>query len=156
MPWVSVLRSADFGRSRPGTCPAVFARGSTGQHPPAQPEPRSEAAQPEDVRTRVRTDGTIEVAFTVTSGGGATYDVQRQAVLLTGEVGPWTSLATIGKKEFIDPAVPVGLRQVLYRVRTTLSNGVASEWSEPSVTNFGNDGSAGGPLAAATPESDAA
>lgn len=134
--------------------PGVYQRAHI--DPPAPPTPRSEAAQPEDVRTRVRTDGTIEVAFTVTSGGGATYDVQRQTVLLTGEVGPWTSLATIGKKEFIDPAVPVGLRQVLYRVRTTLSNGVASEWSEPSVTNFGNDGSAGGPLAAATPESDAA
>lgn len=122
--------------------------------PPAPPTPRSTAAQPEDVRTRVRTDGTIEVAFTVTSGGGATYDVQRQTVLLGGEVGPWTSLATIGKKVFIDPEVPIGLRQALYRVRTTLSNGVVSEWSEPSVTNFGNEGSGSG--ATATVVSDAA
>ncbi|MEO1277758.1 MAG: hypothetical protein AAFV77_02245 [Planctomycetota bacterium] len=124
--------------------------------PPAPPTPRSEAAQPEDVRTRVRTDGSIEVAFTVTTGGGATFDTQRQTVTLSGEAGPWTSLATIGGKEFIDPEVPVGLRQVLYRVRTTLSNGVASEWSEPSVTNFGNDGSLGGPDTFGTPETEAA
>lgn len=124
--------------------------------PPAPPSPRSEAAQPEDVGTRVRTDGSIEVDFTVTTGGGATFDVQRQTVLLTGEAGEWTPLATIGKKSFIDQAVPVGLRQVLYRVRTTLSNGVASEWSEPSVTNFGNQGSAGGPMAAGLGDSDAA
>lgn len=124
--------------------------------PPAPPTPRSDAPQPEDVSTRVRTDGTIEVGFTVTTGGGAIFDVQRQTVLLSGEFGSWTPLATIGKKSFIDEAVPVGLRQVLYRVRTTLSNGVASEWSEPSVTNFGNQGSAGGPMAAGAIETEAA
>lgn len=124
--------------------------------PPAPPTPRSEAPRPENVDTDVRTDGTIMVTFEVTSGGSATFDVQRQAVLLTGEEGPWTSLNTVGKKEYLDQAVPVGLRRVLYRVRTTLSTGVASEWSEPSVANFGNQGSAGGPMAAGTIESDAA
>ena len=120
--------------------------------PPAPPTPRSEAAQPEDVRT----DGSIEVAFTVTTGGGANFDIQRQTVMLSGEAGPWMSLATIGGKEFIDPEVPVGLRQVLYRVRTMLSNGVASEWSEPSVTNFGTDGNIGGPAAFDTSDAEAA
>jgi len=124
--------------------------------PPAPPTPRNDAAQPEDVRTRVRTDGSIEVAFTVTSGGGATYDLDRRTELLTGEETPWTSLATLGEKTYIDPEVPVGLRRVYYRVRTTLSNGVSSEWSVASAVNFGNAGSIGGPAVATTPESDAA
>lgn len=142
------------GYAKSSNDPDVYQRAHI--DPPAPPTPRSEAPQPEDVATRVRTDGTIEVGFAVTTGGGATFDVQRQTVLLSGEFGSWTPLATIGKKSFIDEAVPVGLRQVLYRVRTTLSNGVTSEWSEPSVTNFGNQGSAGGPMALGLSESEAA
>jgi hypothetical protein len=134
--------------------PTVYQRAHI--DPPAPPAPRSEAAQPENVDTLVRTDGSILVTFEVTSGGSATFDIQRQAVLLSGEEGPWTSLDTVGKKEYLDEAVPVGLRRVLYRVRTTLTNGVSSEWSEPSVANFGNQGSMGGPAAAKASDSDAA
>lgn len=138
--------------------PGVYQRAHI--DPPAPPSPRSEAAQPDDVRTRVRTDGSIEVAFTVTSGGGATYDLQRRTEMLTGEESPWVSLATLGQKSFVDLEVPVGLRRVSYRVRTTLSNGVSSEWSVASAVNFGNTGSAGGPLTAriptTAPETDAA
>ncbi len=134
--------------------PGVYVRAHI--DPPAPPTPRSDAPQPENVETDVRTDGSIMVTFDVTSGGGATYDVQRQTVLLTGEEGPWTSLATVGKKEYHDEAVPVGLRRALYRVRTTLTNGVASEWSVASPANFGNQGSQGGPQAAKASDTDAA
>lgn len=142
----SSLISMIDGFARNTNNPAVYTM--AGISPPSPRTPRDTAAMAESVATKVRTDGSITFSFKVRSGGGATYEIQRQDVSLAGEVGPWGYLATVGKKKFLDPSVPYGLRAVSYRVRTTLSNGVSSEWSEPSTSNFGNTGSAGGPMAA--------
>lgn len=126
--------------------PGVYQRAHI--DPPTPPSPRDQAAMATSVSTRVLTDGSIRFAFKVRSGGGATYELQRQDVALGGTLGEWNFLATSGrKKNFSDPSVPFGVRAVSYRVRTLLSNGVASEWSEPSTVNFGILGSTGGPMA---------
>ncbi len=142
----SSLISIIDGFARNTDDPAVYTR--AGINPPSPRSPRDTAPMAEAVATKVRTDGSIAFSFKVRSGGGATYEIQRQDVSLVGEVGPWDYLATVGKKKFVDPSVPYGLRAISYRVRTTLSNGVTSEWSEPSTSNFGNTGSMGGPMAA--------
>lgn len=141
----SSLISIIDGYARNTDDPAVYTR--AGIAPPSPRTPRDETPTPGSVATKVRTDGTITFSFKVRSGGGATYEIQRQDTPLAGEPGPWDYLATVGKKKFLDPSVPVGLRSVSYRVRATLSNGVSSEWSEPSIAYFGNAGSAGGPMA---------
>lgn len=127
--------------------PGVYSRALI--DPPKPPAPREEPPQPTELATESTSDGSILFTFKVTAGAGATFEIQRRATPLEGEGAGWQHLATVGDKKHLDEAVPVGQRRVEYRVRATLSSGVASPWSIPAPFDFGNLGSEGGPMAAA-------
>jgi hypothetical protein len=124
--------------------PGVWSRASipeprTGGERPAPPQPIA-------LNTQLVDNGSVLFGWEVTSGGGAMYEVQRQIVPVDSAPGPWTTIAFIGEKRFVDEAVPVGVAAVNYQVRVRISTG-ASPWSLTSTANFGSAGSQGGPLA---------
>ena len=140
----SIMTTID-GYGRNTDDPGVWVRAQipaprTGGERPAPPTPLV-------LPTQITTDGSVVFSFEVASGGGALYEVQRQVLGLDGSEGPWTIVALINEKRFVDPAVPVGVRAVDYRVRVRISNGQASGFSTSARANFGSSGSQGGPLA---------
>jgi hypothetical protein len=85
--------------------------------------------------------GYIRGNFTVASGGGAQYQLQRRDTTLGNITGQWTVVGVLTDKNFEDQGVPVGLLKVEYRVRAQLSTGAASQWSNEVGFNFGTQGS---------------
>lgn len=127
--------------------PAVYSRAQI----PAPKEATERDAPPQPVvKTPVQlSGGVIRVDFTVTSGGGAQYLVQRLDTRLDNSETDWFPVGTATEKFFEDQAVPFGLKRVQYRVAAQLSSGPVSQWSEPSVFSFGTQGSQSGPQAKA-------
>lgn len=119
---------------------------------PAPKEPSERDAPPAPVFGPVlqSSGGVIRLDFTVASGGGAQYELQRRDTGLEGTTGNWLPIATLTDKNYQDQAVPFGLRKVEYRVRAQISSGQASEWSNEVGFNFGSGGSVAGPMAKAT------
>ncbi|MFI4916489.1 MAG: hypothetical protein ACIAS6_08295 [Phycisphaerales bacterium JB060] len=85
--------------------------------------------------------GFIRGTFTVASGGGAQYQLQRRDTTLANTTGPWTVVGVLTDKAFEDQGVPVGLSQVEYRVSAQLSTGAVSPWSNAVSFSFGSQGS---------------
>jgi hypothetical protein len=140
----SIVTTID-GYARNTDDPQVWVRAQidapkSGSERPAPPTPTV-------LPTQITTDGSVVFSFEVTSGGAALYEVQRQVLGLDGSESPWGIVAIIGEKRFTDPAVPVGVRAVDYRVRARISNGAASAFSTSARANFGSAGSQGGPMA---------
>ncbi|UYV13786.1 MAG: hypothetical protein NCW75_05750 [Phycisphaera sp.] len=106
--------------------------------PPKPATPRTEAPIPTDLRTTNTTSGDIELSFKGSKAGGAVFEVQRQLREVGQQPGAWGYVATIGEKRYVDTAVPSGLAQISYRVRTQLTTGVLSQWSYPAPFYFGN------------------
>lgn len=116
---------------------------------PSDPSERPAPPQPV-VKTPVQlSGGIIRVEFTVTTGGGAQYLVQRADTRLDNTTTNWFPVGTVTEKFFRDEAIPFGLRQVQYRVAAQISSGPVSEWSEPATFSFGTQGSQAGPMAKA-------
>lgn len=127
--------------------PGVYQR--AGLTPPKDPSERSAPPQP-IVKTPVQlSGGIVRVEFTVTTGGGAQYLVQRADTRLDNTTTNWFPVGTVTEKFFRDEAIPFGLRQVQYRVAAQISSGPVSEWSEPATFSFGTQGSQAGPMAKA-------
>lgn len=139
----SIMTTID-GYGRNTDDPGVWVRAQIPA--PKDPSPRSAPPQPTVKPLSFIDNGSVVFTWEVTSGGGAIYEIQRQLTPLEGSAGPWGIIAIVGEKQFIDQAVPVGVRSVSYQVRARISTGVASPWSASAVANFGSAGSQGGPL----------
>lgn len=116
---------------------------------PKDPSEREAPPAPAIGEIVLASGGVVRVPFTVTSGGGAQYLVQRRDTALDNASTDWFPVGTITEKTFDDQAIPFGLRQVQYRVRAQLSSGPASAWSTAASFSFGSVGSQAGPQAKA-------
>ncbi|MEO1007262.1 MAG: hypothetical protein AAFX79_01715 [Planctomycetota bacterium] len=125
----------------------VYARANIA--PPKPAAPRTDPVQPGDLSTRLLTDGSIELKFKAATGGGATFTVERQTIAGDGTISGFAYAGQADDKTFVDNAIPAGLSTINYRVRTRLTNGEVSEWSQPAAVRFGSTGSGGGPLSIA-------
>lgn len=110
---------------------------------PAPKDPSERTAPPAPTFGEVVQTGAgfIRGTFTVATGGGAQYQLQRRDTTLGSATGAWTVVGVLAEKTFEDQGVPVGLLKVEYRVRAQLSTGVASPWSNEVGFNFGSQGS---------------
>ena len=115
--------------------------------PPKEPSERDAPPAPVIGEVVLASGGTVRVPFTVVSGGGAQYQVQRRDTRLDNTSTDWFPVATITEKTYDDQAIPFGLREVQYRVRAQLSSGPASPWSGAYTFSFGSVGSQAGPAA---------
>lgn len=117
---------------------------------PAPKDPSSREAPPAPIFGEVVQTGSgfIRGTFTVVSGGGAQYQLQRRDTTLGNTTGAWTVVGVLTDKTFEDQGVPVGLLKVEYRVRAQLSTGMASPWSNEVGFNFGTQGSPESPITA--------
>lgn len=105
---------------------------------PKKPTARTEAPLPTDPRTFISPGGTVTFAFSVVSGGGAVYPVQRRTITLEGFNGPWVDMGfATSLKRFTDNNAQAGVAGYAYRAATRLTNGVQSEWSDWGVANLG-------------------
>jgi len=127
--------------------PDVYARAQI--DPPKPRTPRDEAPIPADVRLSATTDGALELTFSAVKGAGSVFIIERQLVSGDGVAGPWQYATTSTEKRWLDEAVPQGLGEIRYRVRTKLTNGVYSQWTSPVPFFFGT-GSGGSAATAAT------
>ncbi|UYV13322.1 MAG: hypothetical protein NCW75_03315 [Phycisphaera sp.] len=128
--------------------PDVYARAQI--DPPKPGTPRVEAPIPAQVTITSTTDGALEVTFKANKSGGSVFIIERQLVS-GGIAGPWQYATTSTEKAWLDHAVPTGLDEVRYRIRTKLTNGVLSEWCSPVPFFMGTgSGSSAGSTASAT------
>lgn len=105
---------------------------------PKKPSARTVAPVPVDPRTTITPGGTVIFAFSVVTGGGAVYPVQRRAITLDGFNGPWIDMGfATSLKRFTDNNAQAGMAGYAYRAATRLTNGVQSEWSDWGVANLG-------------------
>lgn len=113
---------------------------------PDAPSARTAPDAPTKLTPELRTGGAIGLKWSVTTGGSATYDVQRRSVDQTGQIGPWATIASPVAKRYIDRGGDPGARQVMYRVRVRVSSlsddgtdgeGLASEWSQEASVYYG-------------------
>lgn len=105
---------------------------------PKKPSARTEAPVPTDPRTIVTPGGNVIFRFSVVTGGGAVYPVQRRTITLEGFNGPWTDMGfATTLKSFTDNNAQAGVAGYAYRAATRLTNGVQSEWSDWGVANLG-------------------
>ncbi len=106
---------------------------------PKTPSERTAPGAPTDLRTTVDTDGSVALTFKATTGGGATYLVQRQTTSIDGLTSAYEFLGFAdADKTFTDNAVPEGVRSVGYRVAARLSSGPQSSWSVTRTVPFGS------------------
>ncbi|MCW5756452.1 MAG: hypothetical protein KIT54_04365 [Phycisphaeraceae bacterium] len=117
---------------------------------PAPKDPSGRDAPPAPVFGQVVQAGSgfIRGTFTVVSGGGAQYQLERRDTTLGNFTGPWNVVGVLTEKSFEDQGVPVGLLKVEYRVRAQLSTGAVSPWSNAMGFNFGTQGSPASPITA--------
>jgi hypothetical protein len=110
-----------------------------GVRAPKTPGERPAPPEPTHLRTQIDTDGSIRVTFKVTTGGGASYLVQRTTTGPDGVQSPYEFVGFAdGNKTYIDRAVPIGLKSVGYRVAARLNTGAVSPWSVTATVPFGS------------------
>jgi len=127
--------------------PDVYAR--AGIDAPRPAAPRTDPPIPTDVAADLLNDGSVAFTFRAAAGGGAVFQIERQLTPIGETPGPWTTVATIGEKRFVDLTIPAGAQTIRYRARTQLTNGQRSQFSEDAAIYFGTAGTSGGPLAIA-------
>lgn len=117
---------------------------------PKTPAERTAPPAPTDLKATVETDGSVELSFKATTGGGATYLVQRRTTSIEGVESPYVFLGFADDdKKLTDTAVPEGVRSVGYRVAARLSTGPQSAWSVTRTVPFGSQGN--GPIGSIAP-----
>jgi hypothetical protein len=118
--------------------PAVY---NTAQIPPPSPHtPLGPPLTPTGVTARLNPVGQIELAWTASRVGGTSFIIERSTV---SAAGPWSIIGAAEAVAFTDPAVPVGLPAISYRVTAIRSAG-ASTPSAAATVPFGTIDAAGG------------
>lgn len=121
--------------------PGVYARAQI--DPPKPGAPRETAPVPTDLSIRAGSFGDLNLSFDASKGQGSVFIIERQLRPIGGEPEAWTYADTSSDKAWTDTSVPRGIASVRYRVRTKLTNGVVSDWSEDKGFFYGTDGGAG-------------
>lgn len=122
--------------------PGVYARAQI--DPPKPGTPRETAPIPTDLTIRAGSFGDLSLSFDASKGQGSVFIIERQLRPIGGEPEAWTYADTSSEKTWTDTSVPSGIASVRYRVRTKLTNGVLSDWSEDKGFFYGTDGGVGG------------
>jgi len=130
------------GYAKTTSDPGVYARAQI--DPPKSASPREEAPVPTDLGIRATSFGDLVLTFDANKGQGSVFIIERQLRPIGGEPGAWTYADTSSEKTWTDTSVPNGIASVRYRVRTKLTNGVLSDWSEDKGFFYGTDGGVGG------------
>lgn len=117
----------------------VYARAQI--DPPKDATPRETAPVPTNLEIRSTSFGELVLSFEAVKGGGSVFIIERQLRAIGQEPGPWTYAHTSAEKAWTDASVPNGVASVRYRVRTKLTNGVLSDWSEDKGFFYGTSGS---------------
>ena len=125
--------------------PAVYTRAQL--EAPGTPHARPTPDAPRLTALRLNTAGQIELTIEATTGGSAVFEIERQAIDLSGRAGPFVFVAATASKTHVDADAPRGVSAANYRVRTRLTNGKVSQWTAPMGVPYG-------PLATATPGAD--
>jgi hypothetical protein len=128
--------------------PSVYPK--AGIPAPKTPSERTAPPAPTDLKASVDTDGSVTVTFKATTGGGATYLVQRQTTSIEGVASPYEFVGFADDdKKFKDNAVPDAIKSVGYRVAARISTGPQSGWSVTRTIPFGSQNN--GPVGSIRP-----
>lgn len=103
---------------------------------PATPTPLGPPATPTDLAAAINSAGYIDLAWKGSREGGTQFIIQRQAIPLEGNNGPWSSIAAVAGNDFADTSVPIGVRGVNYRVYAQRSGGNSAP-TESTTVYFG-------------------
>jgi len=104
---------------------------------PGTPGERPTPPAPRLTALRLNTAGQIELTIEATTGGSAIFEIERYAVGLDGQEGPFAFVAATASKTHVDTDAPRGVSAAYYRVRTRLTNGKTSEWTAPHGVPYG-------------------
>lgn len=132
--------------------PGVYTRAQIDA--PKTPSERPAPPAPTDLRATVQSNGSVVLSFKATTGGGATYLVQRLTTSIQGVESPYEFVGFASDdKRYIDTAVPEGVRSIGYRVAARISTGLQSPWSVTRTVPFGSQNNGPiGRIAPMTPE----
>lgn len=145
----SALRSINTFAKNSDNPGAVYALAQV--EAPKPPEPLGPPAVPADLAVSLDTEGRATLRWAGSRHGGTVFTVQRRTTSTSGQTGPWTTLVTVPERVFIDPATPVGVLSVGYRVRGERVGG-ASAYSSPIALPMGTGGNQDGPAGAIAPQ----
>jgi hypothetical protein len=113
--------------------------------PPKDATPRETAPVPTNLEIDATSFGELVLTFEANKGQGSVFIIERQLRPIGQEPGPWAYVDTSSEKTWTDGNVPNGVASVRYRVRTKLTNGVLSDWSEDKGFFYGT-GQGSGPI----------
>ncbi|MCW5757137.1 MAG: hypothetical protein KIT54_07875 [Phycisphaeraceae bacterium] len=116
--------------------------------PPKDRTPRTVAPVPTGLSIRATSFGDLTLTFEANKGLGSVFIIERQTRPIGGQPGTWVYADTISEKAWTDNNVPNGVASVRYRVRTKLTNGVLSDWSDDKGFFFGTSGNQAAPTQA--------
>ncbi|UYV13697.1 MAG: hypothetical protein NCW75_05285 [Phycisphaera sp.] len=131
------IRSIDSFAKNSANPDAVYALASIA--PPKEREPLGAPDVPTDLSIGLDTQGRASVRWAGSRVGGTVFGVQRRTASTGGQLGPWTTLATVPERVFLDQTTPSGVASVQYRVRGERVGGV-SAYSSPIVLPLGASG----------------
>ncbi|MFI4881406.1 MAG: hypothetical protein ACIAQU_02350 [Phycisphaerales bacterium JB064] len=131
------IRAIDSFAKNSANPDAVYALASIA--PPKDREPLGPPAVPTGVKVTLDTEGRANLAWGGTRQGGTVFTLQRRTTSTAGQTGPWTTIATVPERSYIDPTTPSGVASVGYRVRGERVGGV-SAFSLPVTLPLGAGG----------------
>jgi hypothetical protein len=131
------IRSIDTFAKNSANPDAVYALASIA--PPKDRAPLGVPETPTDLRVESNSEGQAILRWEGTRKGGTVFTVQRRTASTSGQLTPWTTLATVPERVFIDQATPSGVASVHYRVRGERVGG-QSFFSNPIVLPLGASG----------------
>lgn len=150
------IRSIDTFAKNSANPDAVYALASIA--PPKDREPLGKPDTPTNLEVFLDVEGQANVRWDGSRQGGTVFTVQRRTASTGGQLSPWTTLATVPERVFVDQATPSGVASVQYRVRGERVGG-QSLFSSPIVLFLGASGNqqqlAGAIAPATAPEKDA-
>lgn len=107
--------------------------------PPKPREPLGKPDTPTDLEIFLDVEGQANVRWAGSRVGGTVFTVQRRTASTGGQLSPWTTLATVPERVFVDLGTPSGVASVQYRVRGERVGG-QSLFSSPIVLFLGASG----------------
>lgn len=120
----SCLRTINTTAKNSTNPEAIYALASV--TPPKRPEPLGAPQTPTKLTIRLDTEGRANLTWGGSRVGGTVFTLQRRTTGIAGQLGPWTTIATVPERTFVDTATPSGVLNISYRVRGERVGGVSS------------------------------
>lgn len=131
------IRSIDSFAKNSENPGSVYALASIA--PPKDREPLGKPEVPTGLEIFLDIQGQANLRWDGSRAGGTVFTVQRRTASTGGQLSPWTTLATVPERVFVDPATPSGVASLQYRVRGERVGG-QSLFSSPIVLFLGASG----------------